>query len=260
MGLVCGSFAFGSQNLRQANTFIFFLFVFGGVLFCAGFALSIYGFQSCQSDNFSSCNMTYKVLGPSLAVIGLASLLMARSTARLERRRGELSGDQTDPGSLFLCGESRQFVQYLTLGILFVTFGILISIPGVLIPECKKVSQHGNGIDITSKNCGSSLSLQIMGPVIVLIGLCLFVGAHINKKYNVNDTSDVDEEPQIPRNGPFCITVGDEVILFPPPPPQYFDDVTSASICHEDSTVPLNESPPSYRSIFNIRCIRVKYL
>ncbi|XP_053331535.1 transmembrane protein 171-like [Spea bombifrons] len=240
------SFAFGSQSPRWASKIIFFLFVLGGVLFCAGFALSIFGFQSCQSDNFSSCSMTFKVLGPSLAVIGLASLLMARSRARLERRRRELAGDQTDPDSNFLCGESRQFIQYLIFGILFVICGILISVLGVWIPGCNSVSQNVNGTDATYKNCGF-LSLQIMGPVIVLIGLCFFVAAHIKKKHNLSDANDSEEEPETPTNEPFHITVGDAVIIFPPPPPPYFAETPSASAS------PMSENPPSYSSIFNIR-------
>lgn len=155
--------------------------------------------------------MTFKVLGPALAVIGLGAVVMARSKARLEARRRESEGNQTDPDSLFLCGESRQFVQFLIFGFLFVICGILISILGVWVPGCIATppSQNVTGTETTYRNCGF-LSLQIMGPLIVLIGLCFFVVAHIKKRQSFPDHNEsvLDEEPHSPTDEPFQITVG----------------------------------------------------
>ncbi|XP_018413738.1 PREDICTED: transmembrane protein 171 [Nanorana parkeri] len=249
------SFPFGSNNAGRTSRFIFFMFVFGVMLFCAGFLLSIFGFQSCQSDNLVNCSMTFKVLGPALAVIGLASVVLARSRARLEARRRQSEGDQTDPDSFFLCGESRQFVQFLIFGFLFVTCGILISILGVWLPGCGAgpPSQNGTGTETTYRNCGF-LSLQIMGPLIVLIGLCFFVVAHIKKRNSSPDHNEsiIDEEPQSPTDEPFQITVGDAVIIFPPPPPPYFADPLSPG-SGQGTPLPRSDNPPSYNSIFNIR-------
>ncbi|KAM8960826.1 transmembrane protein 171 [Pelodytes ibericus] len=247
------SFAFGSQSPGRTSRYIFFMFVFGVMLFCAGFILSIFGFQSCQLNSFSKCNMTFKVVGPALAVIGLASVLLARSRAKLEQRRRELAGDQTDPDSAFLCGESRQFIQYLIFGFLFVTCGILISILGVWIPGCNSLSPSINGTNSNYRNCGF-LSLQIMGPLIVLTGLCFFVIAHIKKKHNFSDSNEsIDDEPQTPVDEPFHITVGDAVIIFPPPPPPYFSTSSMTTPSQGGNAMSTSENPPSYSSIFNLR-------
>ncbi|NP_001086574.1 transmembrane protein 171 L homeolog isoform X1 [Xenopus laevis] len=250
------SFSFRSVSPRHGSRFIFILFVFGVLLFCTGFLLSIFGFQSCTSDTLSGCSMTFKVVGPALAVVGLASVLMARSRARLEVRRREMAGDQTDPDTVFLCGESRQFIQFLIFGVLFVTSGILISVLGVWIPGCGLGSPHHNvnGTVSDFKTCGF-LSLQIMGPLIVLLGLCFFVVAHVKKRHNSSETDDstTEDEPQTPTDEPFHITVGDSVIIFPPPPPPYFSDPSSQTTHHGGSTLPRSENPPSYNSIFNTR-------
>ncbi|KAE8636000.1 hypothetical protein XENTR_v10002807 [Xenopus tropicalis] len=250
------SFSFRPLSSGHASRLIFFLFVFGVVVFCAGFLLSIFGFQSCTSDTLSSCNVTFKVVGPALAVVGLASVLMARSRARLEVRRREMVGDQTDPDTVFLCGESRQFIQFLIFGILFVSSGILISVLGVWIPGCGLGLPHHNvnGTVSDYKTCGF-LSLQIMGPLIVLLGLCFFVVAHVKKRHNSSerDDSTTEDEPQTPTDEPFHITVGDSVILFPPPPPPYFLDPSSQTAHHGGNPLPRSENPPSYNSIFNTR-------
>ncbi|XP_073480431.1 transmembrane protein 171 isoform X2 [Aquarana catesbeiana] len=249
------SFPFGSNRAARSSRLIFIMLVFGVMLFCAGFLLSIFGFQTCQLDNFNNCSLTFKVLGPALAVIGLGSVVMARSKARLEARRRQCEGDQTDPDSLFFCGESRQFIQFLIFGFLFVACGILVSVLGVWIPGCGSVSpsQNVTGTGTSYRNCGL-LSLQIMGPLIVLIGLCFFVVAHIKKKRSFSDNNEsiIDEEPQSPIDEPFQITVGDAIIIFPPPPPPYFADPSSSGT-GQGSPLPRSDNPPSYNSIFNIR-------
>ncbi|KAM5193487.1 transmembrane protein 171 isoform 1-T4 [Mantella aurantiaca] len=249
------SFPFGPQSAGRTSRLIFLMFVLGVMLFCAGFLLSIFGFQSCQSDNLANCSMTFKVLGPALAVIGLAFVVLARSRARLEARRRELEGDPTNPDSFFLCGKSRQFVQFLIFGFLFVACGILISVLGVWIPGCgaAPISQNITGTVTTYRNCGF-LSLQIMGPLIVLIGLCFFAVAHIKKRHSYTDNNEsiIDEEPQSPTDEPFQITVGDAVIIFPPPPPPYFADPLSPG-SDQGNPLPRSDNPPSYNSIFTIR-------
>ncbi|XP_068104445.1 transmembrane protein 171 [Hyperolius riggenbachi] len=250
------SFPFGSNRAGQNTRLIFFMFVFGVILFCAGFLLSIFGFQSCQSLSGGNCSMTFRVLGPALAAIGLASVVLARSRARLEARRRQSEGDQTDPDSFFLCGESRQFLQFLIFGFLFVTCGVLISVLGVWIPGCSTVtpSHNATGTETSYRNCGL-LSLQIMGPLIVLIGLSFFVVAHIKKKhrFSENNESVLEEETQPPTNEPFHITVGDAVIIFPPPPPPYFADASSPGSGPENAAIPRSDHPPAYNSIYNTR-------
>ncbi|KAM9330969.1 transmembrane protein 171 [Gastrophryne carolinensis] len=250
------SFSFGPSSPGWASRLIFFMFVSGVMLFCAGFLLSIFGFQTCQSENLGNCSVTFKVLGPALAVIGLGSVVMARSKARLEARRRQAAGEQSDPDSTFLCGESRQFVQFLIFGFLFVVCGILISILGVWIPGCGSLppSQNVTGTESSYRNCGF-LSLQIMGPLIVLIGLCFFVVAHLKKRHNLPDLNEsvIDEEPQPATDEPFQITVGDSVIIFPPPPPPYFADPLEPGAAQGTVPLPRSDNPPSYNSIFNIR-------
>ncbi|KAM4809093.1 transmembrane protein 171 [Rhinophrynus dorsalis] len=247
------SFSLGLDSPAQASRLIFFLFVFGVMTFCAGFLLSIFGFQSCQYNDLSKCSVTFKVIGPSIAVIGLASILLARSRARLEFRRRQMVGDQTDPDNFFLCGESRQFIQFVIFGFLFVTSGILISVLGVWIPGCNGGSRPINGTVTEYRNCGF-LSLQIMGPLIVLIGLCFFAVAHIKKRHHFNEGNESSvDEPPTPTDEPFHITVGDAVIIFPPPPPPYFADPFPTGVSNVSGSLARSERPPSYNSIFNIR-------
>ncbi|XP_053319752.1 transmembrane protein 171-like [Spea bombifrons] len=225
---------FGTPSPCVNSKIIFFMFVFGWVLLCGGSVLSVYGFKSCQLDN-SSCE-AIKMTGPLLAMIGLTHLMMAKFIARRERRRRELAGDPTDPDSRFLCGKSQRFVQFVVLGILFVACGILISIPGLLVPACKPVSNT----DTTPKVCEAH-SLQITALIISLIGLSFCLVAHRSRNHLVVDVSDSEEEPEVSRNQPIHVTVGDNVFIFPPPPPPYF------ARGHDRL---MSENPPSYYSIF----------
>nr|XP_033785114.1 transmembrane protein 171 [Geotrypetes seraphini]XP_033785122.1 transmembrane protein 171 [Geotrypetes seraphini]XP_033785128.1 transmembrane protein 171 [Geotrypetes seraphini] len=247
------SLSYWNGSRDCTSKLIFFLFVFGVVLLCTGILLSIFGFQACQSENLTSCNVALKVIGPSLAVIGLGLILLARSRARLFVSQRQLRGDQVDPDGTFLCGESRQFAQFLIFGFLFLTSGILISVLGVWVPGCNAVWQNeqfnsSSSSEADLKHCGL-LSLQIMGPLIVLVGLSFFVVAYIKKKQR--EESSEDEEQQSHIQEPFHITVGDAVIIFPPPPPPYFADTSTSGAYNSTNSLPTSESPPPYSSIFN---------
>ncbi|XP_075710986.1 transmembrane protein 171 [Rhinoderma darwinii] len=235
---------------------IFFMYIFGGIIFCAGFLLSLYVFQACKVGVQVYCTTTFKIMGPSLAVLGLASVVLAKSRARLEATRRPLPNRETHPDRLFLFGESRQFFQCLIFGFLMVTCGILVSILGAWIPGCKETfpDQNVTGTSFNTRTCGL-LSLQILGPVIILIGLGSFVMGHIKKKpcRRNHNHSVSDEEPQAPTDGRFRVTVGDTVIIFPSPPPPYFEDPLSPEAGSDGTTLPRSDNPPSYNSIFNIR-------
>ncbi|XP_069483605.1 transmembrane protein 171 [Ambystoma mexicanum] len=250
---------FGGSSTGHSSKFIFVLFVFGVVLFCAGLLLSIFGFQACQAESFSDCSMTLKVLGPSLAAVGLGSILIAKSRARLHLQQRQLQGEQVDVDRFFLCGENNQFAQFLIFGFLFLTSGVLISVLGMWVPGCTTSSpqQQRNNTSISDaehRSCGF-LSLQIMGPLIVLVGLCFFVVAHIKKKHVMgpNDEGSIEEEQQTHSSEPFQITVGGAVVLFPPPPPPYFADPFSEGSINRNNCLPSRENPPSYNSIYSSR-------
>ncbi|XP_004678275.1 PREDICTED: transmembrane protein 171 isoform X2 [Condylura cristata] len=239
---------------RHISKLIFFLFVFGAILLCVGVLLSLFGFQACQYETLPDCSMVLKVAGPSCAVVGLGAVILARSRARLQLRERQRRGAQVDPDQAFICGESRQFAQCLIFGFLFLTSGMLISILGIWVPGCGSAwaQEPLNDTDTAESRpqiCGF-LSLQIMGPLIVLLGLCFFVVAHVKKRNNLNvgqDTSE-SEERQNQNMEPVQVTVGDAVIIFPPPPPPYFPESTASA---GTQAVFPNENPPSYYSIFS---------
>ncbi|XP_006985831.2 transmembrane protein 171 isoform X2 [Peromyscus maniculatus bairdii] len=248
----------GDQRDRHVSKLIFFLFLFGAVLLCVGVLLSIFGYQACQHKALSHCNMVLKIAGPSCAVIGLGAVILARSRARLHLREGQRRGLQ-DPDQSFICGESRQFAQCLIFGFLFLTSGMLISILGIWVPGCgadwerEPLNETDTG-ETEPQICGF-LSLQIMGPLIVLVGLCFFVVAHVKKKNNLSssrDTSEI-EGGHAHSMEPVHITVGDSVIIFPPPPPPYFPESSSGSPPPPgvNSLHPRAENPPSYCSLFH---------
>ncbi|KAG9488073.1 transmembrane protein 171 [Eleutherodactylus coqui] len=243
-----------TNSSTTISRLIFFMYIFGGTLFCAGFLLSIYVFQACKVGVQNYCTTSFKIMGPSLAVLGLASIVLAKSRSRLEAARRPLSNGETDPDRLFLFGESRQFFQCLIFGLLMVTCGILVSILGAWIPGCKENFPDQNATDANAnpRTCGL-LSLQILGPVIILIGLGAFVMGHIKKRNCRQNHDDPvgDEEPQAPADGRFHVTVGDTVIIFPSPPPPYFEDTLPLAAGSDGA--PRSENPPSYSSIFNIR-------
>ncbi|XP_078531397.1 transmembrane protein 171 [Lissotriton helveticus] len=250
---------FGDGNAGRVTKFVFVLFVLGVFIFCAGILLSIFGFQACQVEGFHECSMTLKVLGPSLAALGLGSILIAKSRARLYLRQRQLQGDQEENDSFFLCGENNQFAQFLIFGFLFLASGLLISVLGMWVPGCSTGSQHQQGNNSTAPNielrsCGL-LSLQIMGPLIVLVGLCFFVVAHIKKKHvpTPSEEASLEEEPPAPASVPFQITVGDAVLVFPAPPPPYFADPHSPGRNNPGFRLQNGENPPSYSSIFDGR-------
>ncbi|XP_040277400.1 transmembrane protein 171 isoform X2 [Bufo bufo] len=188
---------------------IFFMYVLGGTLFCAGFLLSLYVFQACKVGVQNYCSTSFKITGPSLAVLGLASIVLAKSKARLEATRRPLPDGQVDPDRFFLFGESRQFFQCLIFGVLIVTCGILVSILGSWIPGCKETfpDQNVTGTSSHTRTCGL-LSMQILGPLIILIGLGSFVMGHIKRKRQNHEEPVIDEEPQAPADGRFHVTVG----------------------------------------------------
>ncbi|XP_040277396.1 transmembrane protein 171 isoform X1 [Bufo bufo] len=233
---------------------IFFMYVLGGTLFCAGFLLSLYVFQACKVGVQNYCSTSFKITGPSLAVLGLASIVLAKSKARLEATRRPLPDGQVDPDRFFLFGESRQFFQCLIFGVLIVTCGILVSILGSWIPGCKETfpDQNVTGTSSHTRTCGL-LSMQILGPLIILIGLGSFVMGHIKRKRQNHEEPVIDEEPQAPADGRFHVTVGDTVIIFPSPPPPYFEDPLAPVVGSDGATLPRSENPPAYSSIYNIR-------
>ncbi|KAB1280812.1 Transmembrane protein 171 [Camelus dromedarius] len=249
----------GFQRARNVSKLIFFLFVIGAILLCVGVLLSIFGFQACQYDTPTNCSMILKVAGPVCAVVGLGAVILARSRARLQRSEARLRGNQGDSDRAFLCGESRQFVQCLIFGFLFLTSGMLISILGIWVPGCgsdwaSEPLNETDADDAEAEICGF-LSLQILGPLIVLVGLCFFVVAHIKKRNNLNVGQDAleREERQTQNVEAVHVTVGDAVIIFPPPPPPYFPESSASTAARSpgaDSLLP-NENPPSYYSIFN---------
>ncbi|XP_006875335.1 PREDICTED: transmembrane protein 171 [Chrysochloris asiatica] len=247
------------QRDRCISKLIFFLFVFGAILLCVGVLLSIFGFQACQYETLANCSLVLKVAGPSCAVIGLGAVILARSRARLQLLEEQRRGNQLDPNQAFICGESRQFAQCLIFGFLFLMSGLLISILGIWVPGCDFGRGQGsqNETDIAGSEpqiCGF-LTLQIMGPLIVLVGLCFFVVAHVKKRNSTSAGPDAleSEEGQVQSTEPVQVTVGDAVILFPPPPPPYFAGPSASTGTRSpraNSLLP-NENPPSYYSIFN---------
>ncbi|XP_074668859.1 transmembrane protein 171 [Strix aluco] len=246
----------GEGNNGQHGKLIFFLFVFGAVLLCAGFLLSVFILQSCPSGTFSDCSEVLKAAGPMLAVTGLVCVLLARSRARLYIRQRQLQNEQVY--SFVFCRGSCQFAQFLIFGFLFLTSGMLISILGIWVPGCSPSwhsiqLNHTGSSDVDLQGCGF-LSLQIMGPLIVLTGLCFFVIAHVKKKQNLNlnqESCESEEHPQSPES--FQVTVGDAVMVFPPPPPPYFADPVSPTVTHclMSGVLPTSENPPPYHSVFS---------
>uniref|UniRef100_A0A8C6VFH6 Transmembrane protein 171 n=1 Tax=Naja naja TaxID=35670 RepID=A0A8C6VFH6_NAJNA len=178
--------------------FISFLFVFGITLLCAGFLLSMFVLQTCPSGAFGDCKGAFKIIGPLLAVVGLVCIILAQSRAKDYLRDVQLQDDQVY-GFVF-CQGNCQFAQFLVFGFLFLTSGMLISVLGIWIPGCSpgwryQQFNHSNTSGIELQDCGFH-SVQTMGPLIVLIGLCFFVIAHIKKKQNLNliQESSVSEE------------------------------------------------------------------
>ncbi|KAM7025552.1 transmembrane protein 171 isoform 2-T4 [Acridotheres tristis] len=246
----------GEGSNGQHGKLIFFLFVFGAVLLCAGFLLSVFILQSCPSGSFSDCNEVLKAAGPVLAVTGLVCVLLARSRARMYLRQRQLQNEQVY--SLVFCRGNCQFAQFLIFGFLFLTSGMLISILGIWVPGCSPgwhmiQLNHTGSSDLDLQGCGF-LSLQIMGPLIVLTGLCFFVIAHVKKKQNLNlnqESCESEEHAHSPES--FQVTVGDAVMVFPPPPPSYFADPMSPTVTHclMSGVLPTSENPPPYHSVFS---------
>lgn len=186
---------------------ISFLFVFGITLLCAGFLLSMFVLQTCPSGAFNDCKGALKIIGPLLAVVGLICIILAQS-----QTKGSLREMHRGYGFVF-CRGNCQFAQFLVFGFLFLTSGMLISVLGIWIPRCsprlpnQQLNQTSTS-DLELQYCGF-LSVQTMGPLIVLVGLCFFVIAHIKKKQNLNliqESSVNEDEQQSPEL--FQVTVG----------------------------------------------------
>ncbi|XP_064592776.1 transmembrane protein 171 isoform X1 [Zonotrichia leucophrys gambelii] len=245
----------GEGSNGQHGKLIFFLFVFGAGLLCAGFFLSVFVLQSCSSGRLRDCNVVLKAAGPGLALTGLACVLLARSRARMYISQRQLQNEQVY--SLVFCRGNCQFAQFLIFGFLFLTSGMLISILGIWFPGCSphwRMIQlnHTGTSDTHVQGCGF-LSLQVLGPLIVLIGLSFFVTAHVKKKQNLylnQESCEREQHPQSPES--FQVTLGDAVMVFPPPPPPYFADPMSPTLTHclTPSVLPTSEDPPPYHSIF----------
>ncbi|XP_020645978.1 transmembrane protein 171 [Pogona vitticeps] len=233
---------------------ISFLFVFGITLLCAGFLLSMFVLQTCPSGAFGDCKGALKIIGPLLAVVGLVCIILAQSRAKGYLREVPLHDDRVY-GFVF-CRGNCQFAQFLVFGFLFLTSGMLISVLGIWIPGCspgwryQQPFNHSNTSSVELQDCGFH-SVQTMGPLIVLIGLCFFVIAHIKKKQNVSfvQESSVQEEEQLNPES-FHVTVGDTVMVFPPPPPPYFADcaLQTSTPSLVTSDLSLTENPPPYHS------------
>ncbi|CAM2114159.1 transmembrane protein 171 [Caretta caretta] len=246
----------GGEGNNGHHRKFFFLFVFGVALLCTGFLLSVFILQTCPSGTFSDCNRALKIAGPVVVVVGLVCVLLAQSRARLYLSQRQMQGEQVY--SLIFCQGNCQVAQFLIFGFLFLTSGVLISFLGIWVPGCSP-GRHSlqynqtSTSDVELSGCGF-LPLQIMGPLIVLIGLSFFVIAHIKKKTNLNlsqESSENGEQPQSPES--FQVTAGDAVMTFPPLPPPYFADSLSPHVTHKPlaTELPMSENPPSYDSIVN---------
>ncbi|XP_072215858.1 LOW QUALITY PROTEIN: transmembrane protein 171 [Excalfactoria chinensis] len=243
----------GEASNGQHKKATFFLFLFGAILLCSGFILSVFTLQICPFETFSDCNVVLKASGPVLSVTGLLCILIARSRARLYISQRQLQNEQIC--SLFFYQGNCQFAQFLIFGFLFLTSGMLISILGIWVPGCSpgwpsiQLNQT-NSSDGDRQGCGI-LSFQILGPLIVLTGLCFFVIAHVKKKQNLNlneEPLENEEHSQSPES--FQVTLGDAVLMFPPPPPPYFADPLSPAVTHCLVSSGLPASPPPYHSVF----------
>uniref|UniRef100_A0A8C8RNH0 Transmembrane protein 171 n=1 Tax=Pelusios castaneus TaxID=367368 RepID=A0A8C8RNH0_9SAUR len=234
----------------------FFLFVFGVVLLCTGVLLSVSILQACPPETFSDCNRTLKIAGPVLAVVGLICVLVAQSRARQYLRQRQMQSEQMY--SLIFCQENCQFAQFLIFGFLFLASGILISFLGIWVPGCSPgwhslQYNQTSASDVELPACGF-LSLQIMGPLIVLIGLSFFVIAHIKKKTNINLSQESSENgEQLGSPESLQVTAGDAVMTISPLPPPYFADPLSPPMTYNlvASGLPTSENPPPYHSIVN---------
>ncbi|XP_038259199.1 transmembrane protein 171 isoform X1 [Dermochelys coriacea] len=246
----------GGEGNNGHHRKFFFLFVFGVALLCTGFLLSVFILQTCPSGTFSDCNRALKIAGPVIVAVGLVCVLLAQSRVRLYLSQRQMQGEQVY--SLIFCQGNCQFAQFLIFGFLFLTSGVLISFLGIWVPGCSP-GRHNlqynqtSTSDVELSGCGF-LPLQIMGPLIVLIGLSFFVIAHIKKKTNLNlsqESSENGEQPQSPES--FQVTAGDAVMTFPPLPPPYFADSLSPHVTHKPlaTELPMNENPPPYDSIVN---------
>jgi hypothetical protein len=90
---------------------------------------------------------------------------------------------------------------------------MLISILGIWVPGCssdwaQELLNETDTIDPEPQICGF-LSLQIMGPLIVLVGLCFFVVAHVKKKNNLSAHHEATEEGHTHSMDPVQVTVGE---------------------------------------------------
>ncbi|NXC40914.1 TM171 protein, partial [Penelope pileata] len=248
----------GERNNGQHKKVTFFLFLFGAVLLCGGFLLSVFTLQSCPFETFSDCSAILRASGPVLAVAGLVCVLIARTRARLYISQRQLQNEQVC--SLFICRGSCQFAQFLIFGFLFLTSGMLISILGIWVPGCspgwpsvllnQTSSSHGD-----LQGCGF-LSFQILGPLIVLTGLCFFVIAHVKKKHNLNlNEESLENEECSQSSESYQVAIGDAVMMFPPPPPPYFADPQLPLVTHylTSNDWPTSRNPPPYHSIFSDR-------
>ncbi|NXU47002.1 TM171 protein, partial [Turnix velox] len=246
----------GEGNNGQHGRLICSLFILEAVLLCPGFLLSVFILQSCPSGTFSDCSEVLKAAGPVLALTGLVCVLLARSRARLYIRQRQFQNEQVY--SLVFCHGSYQFAQFLIFGFLFLTSGMLISVLGIWVSGCSPgwhiiQLNHTGTSAVDFQGCGI-LSLQIMGPLIVLTGLCFFVIVHVIKTQNLNlnqESCENEEHPQAPES--FQVTIGDAVMVFPPPPPRYFADPLSPTVTHclMSSGLPVSENPPPYYCIFS---------
>ncbi|XP_058680127.1 LOW QUALITY PROTEIN: transmembrane protein 171 [Ammospiza caudacuta] len=245
----------GEGSNGQHGKLIFFLFVFGAVLLCAGFLLSVFVLQSCPSGSFRHCNEVLKAAGPGLPITGLACVVLAQSRARMYISQRQLQNEQMC--SLVFCRGNCKFAQFLIFGFLFLTSGMLISILGIWVPGCSPgwhmiQLNHTGTSDTDLQGCGF-LPLQILGPLIVLIGLSFFVIAHVKKKQNLylnQESCESEQHPHSPES--FQVTLGDAVMVFPSPPPPYFADPMSPTLthCFMPSVLPSSVDPPPYHSLF----------
>lgn len=245
---------------RRVSLLVFALFVGGAALLCVGALLALFGFQACAAAA-PDCSVGLRVAGPACAALGVGGLILARSRARLQRRQRRRRGAPADPGPAFACGESRQFAQCLVLGFLLLASGMLVSVLGVWAPGCGAAwaQEPLNDTDAAADEppiCRLP-SLQILGPLVVLLGLCFFVGAHVKRRSGLgarpdgHDGHDGEEPPARSQSTePVQVAVGDAVILFPPPPPPYFPEAPASAGTQAAGP---SELPPSYHSLFSDR-------
>ncbi|XP_042187621.1 transmembrane protein 171 [Callorhinchus milii] len=227
------------------STLGFLLLIFGLSFLSSGLLIAIFAFQPCDLEDTRDCNAILKITGLSLGALGLGFILLSRSKIRVKASERQLGAAESSH-----YGPKAPVIRFLIC--ICCSSGVLLTLVGVRVTSCPGAMEN-QALNSTSAFAEAGdcklLFLQIMGPILTFVGICLLFISHVRRREDLaerEENTPIDEHQQSQGPASYQITMGNSVMIFRP--------TQNTSECPGDCYLATSERPPSYYSVVFHSC------